>query len=63
MRRTPDPVRFHGVQNTHKRFEAYKACARELSYKTRQPLPLCVVATIRMIFPSADGHYVGYRGP
>ena len=51
------------MQNTHKRFEAYKACARELGYKTRQPLPLCVVATIRMIFPSADGHYVGYRGP
>ena len=46
-----------------KRFDAYRKCARKLQYFDREPLPLCVVATIRSIFPSATGTYVGYRGP
>ena len=51
------------VQNVTKRFDAYRKCARKLQYFDREPLPLCVVATIRSIFPSATGTYVGYRGP
>jgi hypothetical protein len=49
------------LQNDHKRFETYKACAIRLKYDSREPLPLCVVATIRAIFPEVDGIYVGYK--
>ena len=55
----------HAPQNTGKWFDAYRECANILGYRTslRRPLPHCVVAHIRLIFSSADGHYVGYHGP
>ncbi len=49
------------AQNDSKRFALYKACAIKLKYYTREPLPLCVVGTIRAIFPEPDGVYVGYK--
>ena len=52
-----------GAQNATKRYDAYREVARKLRYFDREPLPLCVVATIRSIFPSQHGTYVGYRGP
>ena len=52
-----------GAQNATKRYDAYREVARKLKYFDREPLPLCVVATIRSIFPSQHGTYVGYRGP
>jgi hypothetical protein len=48
-------------QNDHKRFETYKACAIRLKFDSREPLPLCVVATIRAIFPEVSGIYVGFK--
>jgi hypothetical protein len=49
------------MQNSEKRFDAYKECALRLNYREREPLPHCVVATIRCIYPAADGVYVGYK--
>ena len=48
-------------QNDHKRWDTYKRCAIKLGYFTRDPLPHCVVGTIRAIFPEPDGCYVGFK--
>eukprot|EP01051_Picozoa_sp_SAG22_P009508 SAG22_NODE_797_length_7135_cov_211.841103_10_plen_290_part_00 len=47
--------------NDVQRFRCYEAVARLLGYTYRQRLPDCVVTTIRSTWPSADGHYTGYR--
>jgi hypothetical protein len=49
------------MQNDHKRWATYKECAIHLKYFTRDPLPNCVVGTIRSIFPEPDGCYVGFK--
>ena len=50
-----------GAKNVEKRFACYQKCAALLLYRHREPLPMCVVATVRAIYPSADGHYTGFR--
>ena len=62
VRAAADIIRVcHVMQNSEKRFDAYKECALRLNYREREPLPHCVVATIRCIYPAADGVYVGYK--
>eukprot|EP01047_Picozoa_sp_COSAG01_P026241 COSAG01_NODE_1685_length_9495_cov_61.609728_1_plen_57_part_00 len=41
----------------------YRKVAAILEYTYREPLPDCVVAAIRNLFPAIDGIYVGYREP
>lgn len=48
-------------QNREKRYDCYKAVALRLGYREREPLPHCVVGTIRCIYPAADGIYVGFK--
>lgn len=48
-------------QNNLQRKRVYQACAIKLGYTFRAPLPHCVVAAVRTAWPSANGHYMGYK--
>jgi hypothetical protein len=43
------------------RKRCYQIMAATLDYKTRRPLPACVVARVRRIWPDPNGQYMGYR--
>jgi len=54
-----------GVGANEMRFAAYRLAARELfgvlRTGDRRPLPPCVVAAIKRLFPDPMGQYVGFK--
>ena len=47
--------------NNKQRKRCYQIMAATLDYKTGRPLPACVVARVRRIWPDPNGQYMGYR--
>ena len=46
--------------NSDMRLDSYKRCAYMLGYRTREPLPRCVLRAVRQAYPDADGIFMGY---
>jgi len=49
------------TQNNHNRKRVYQDVACKLKYTYRAPLPECIVAYVRSIWPSETGVYMGYK--
>ena len=47
--------------NNEQRKQCYQEVASELDYKQRRPLPGCVVAKVRQIYPDHEGRYMGFH--